>query len=39
MPGKKTEGAAAYDRGGKVQENVILDIAAFVNETGADRNE
>ena len=34
VPGKKTEGAAVYARDGKVQEQVILDIAAFIQ--GAD---
>lgn len=33
MPGVKSEGPDAYSRGGKVQENVIKDIASFVNET------
>lgn len=31
MPGAKTEGPDAYARVGKVQENVIRDIAAFIN--------
>ena len=31
MPGTKSEGPAAYDRDGKVQENVIRDIASFIN--------
>ena len=30
MPGKKAEGSAAYAGNGKVQENVILDIASFI---------
>ena len=33
MPGAKTDGPDAYVPGGKVQENVILDIAAFINGT------
>ena len=32
MPGAKSEGPDAYSRGGKVQENVIQDIASFINE-------
>ena len=32
VPGEKTEGAAVYTREGKVQENVILDIASFVEK-------
>ena len=36
MPGLKTEGSAAYERDGKIQENVIADIAAFVLETGSN---
>ena len=30
MTGKKAEGSAAYAGNGKVQENVILDIASFI---------
>ena len=33
VPGEKAEGSAVYARDGKVQENVILEIAAFVEET------
>ena len=33
-PGRKTEGASAYARDGRVQEQVILDIASFILETG-----
>ena len=36
MPGLKTEGSAAYERDGKVQENVIADIAAFVLEVSSN---
>ena len=32
VPGEKTEGSAVYAREGKVQENVILDIASFVRK-------
>ena len=32
MPGAKSEGPDAYSRGGKVQDNVIQDIASFINE-------
>ncbi|MCR5567274.1 MAG: alpha/beta fold hydrolase [Clostridiales bacterium] len=31
MPGAKSEGPDAYARGGKIQENVIRDIATFIN--------
>ena len=34
MPGRKTEGTAVYAGNGKVQENVILDIASFITGTG-----
>ena len=34
MPGQKSEGSAAYARNGKVQENVIADIASFIRKTG-----
>ena len=37
MPGEKSEGSAAYARDGKVQDDVIRDIAAFVSETGTAR--
>ena len=33
MPGAKSEGPDAYSRGGKVQEDVIRDIASFINGT------
>ena len=33
-PGLKAEGSAAYAGNGKVQENVILDIASFITGTG-----
>ena len=33
MPGQKTEGTAAYTRDGKVQEEVLRDIASFIRET------
>ena len=33
MPGKKSEGSAVYAGNGTVQENVIRDIASFINET------
>ena len=32
VPGEKAEGSAVYAREGKVQENVILDIASFVRK-------
>ena len=35
MPGKKAEGSAAYARDGKVQEEVIRDIAAFIGGTAS----
>ncbi len=34
-PGLKAEGSAAYAGNGKVQENVILDIAEFISGSGA----
>ena len=34
MPGEKAEGSAVYAREAKVDENVILDIAAFISEAG-----
>ena len=34
VPGEKSEGSAVYSRDGNVQEDVILDIAQFVSETG-----
>ena len=36
MPGQKAEGSAAYLRDGKVDAQVTADIAAFVNQTGAN---
>ena len=33
VPGEKTEGSAVYAREGKVQEEVILDIASFIEKT------
>ena len=33
IPGEKTEGSAAYAREGRVREDVILDIASFIEET------
>ena len=33
VPGQKAEGSAVYTRDGKVQDDVIRDIASFVNET------
>lgn len=33
VPGEKTEGSAVYAREGKVQGNVIADIASFIEET------
>lgn len=33
VPGEKSEGSAVYARDGKVQEDVILDIASFINRT------
>ncbi len=33
IPGEKTEGSAAYEREGRVREDVILDIASFIEET------
>ena len=33
MPGQKSEGSAVYAGEGKVQENVILDIASFILES------
>ena len=33
VPGEKREGSAVYAREGKVQEDVILDIAAFVGKS------
>ena len=33
-PGQKTEGSAAYMRDGRVDPQVIADIAAFVNGEG-----
>ena len=37
MPGQKSEGSAAYLGEGKVQEDVILDIAEFIGETGGSQ--
>ena len=31
VPGEKSEGSGVYARDGKVQESVILDIAAFIS--------
>ena len=33
VPGERTEGSAVYAREGKVQEEVILDIASFIKKT------
>ena len=37
MLGEKSEGNAAYARDGKVEANVIRDIARFIEETGASQ--
>lgn len=39
MPGEKSEGSAVYTRDGKVQENVILDIASFIKDACASQSE
>ena len=36
MTGRKSEGSAAYSRDGKVDAQVIVDIARFVSEAGAN---
>ncbi len=36
VPGLKAEGSAVYLRAGKVREDVILDIAAFIGDAGTD---
>ena len=36
MSGEKAEGPAAYARDGKVQENVLSDIASFISGSGAN---
>ena len=33
VPGKKTEGSSVYARAGRVREDIILDIASFIEET------
>lgn len=39
VPGEKSEGAAVYAREGRVQEDVIADIAAFIDNVTEDKAE